>query len=73
MINLKRLTKILTKNLKKIPLLTINLNYRDFQEGIEKYCFSEYHPAFKNDDFLKTKCQEIVDHIRKNYGEDDIL
>lgn len=70
--NLRRLANLYirykTKNLKRIPLFTMTFNYPKYKaEGKKDSCMFYAHPYIAQDEFVKSKLQEVVDHIRDNY------
>lgn len=57
-----------TKNLKRIPLFVMTFNYPKYKaEGKKNSCMFYAHPNIVQDEFVKSKLQEVVDHIRDNY------
>lgn len=70
--NLRRLANLYircrTKNLKRIPLFVMTFNYPKYKaEGKKGSCMFHAHPDIAKDEFVKSKLQEVVDHIRDNY------
>lgn len=60
--------KYKTQNLTRIPLFTMTFNWEKFQKyGKKDSCMLAIHPEIANDQFLKEKLSECVDHIRDNY------
>ena len=60
-----------TKNLTRIPLFTMVLDYRKYQQdGKPGSCTFYAHPDIARDEFVKEKLGEVVDHIRDNYDLD---
>lgn len=60
-----------TKNLTRIPLFTMVFNYRKYKaDGKKDSCIMYSHPNIANDEFVKSKLQEVVDYIRDNYDLD---
>lgn len=60
-----------TKNLTRIPLFTMVLDYRKYQrDGKPGSCTFYTHPDIAQDEFVKEKLCEVVDHIRDNYDLD---
>lgn len=60
-----------TKNLTRIPLFTMLFNYRKYKkQGKKDSCTFYGHPDIANDEFVKSKLQEVVDYIRDNYDLD---
>lgn len=60
-----------TKNLTEIPLFIMIFNYRKYKaDGKKGSCAMHCHPDIANDEFVKSKLQEVVGHIRDNYDLD---
>ena len=60
-----------TKNLNRIPLFTMVLDYRKYQEDDKPGSCTFYaHPEIALDEFVKENLCEVVDHIRDNYDLD---
>lgn len=60
-----------TKNLTQIPLFTMVLDYRKYQQdGKPGSCTFYAYPEIARDEFVKEKLGEVVDHIRDNYDLD---
>ena len=60
-----------TKNLTRIPLFTMVFDYRKYQQdGKPGSCTFYAHPDIAQDEFVKEKLCEVVDHIRDNYDLD---
>lgn len=60
-----------TKNLTEIPLFTMTFDYCKYKtQGKKDSCMFYAHPNIANDEFVKSKLQEVVDHIRDNYDLD---
>lgn len=60
-----------TKNLKRISLFVMTFNYPKYKaEGKKDSCMFYAHPNIVQDEFVKSKLQEVVDHIRDNYDLD---
>lgn len=57
-----------TKNLTAIPLFVMLFDWKKFKtEGKKNSCMLHIHPNIAEDEFIKDKLQEIVDHVRDNY------
>lgn len=57
-----------TKNLKAIPLFVMTFDWKKFQkDGKKDSCILNIHPDIANDQFVREKLSECVDHIRDNY------
>lgn len=63
--------KKLTKNYKKIPLLSVFVNDDTFKDIRSIEVFP--HPSFKDDEYLKEKLTEISKYIRYNYDKGDFI
>lgn len=60
-----------TKNLTRIPLFTMTFDYRKYRrDGKTGSCTFFAHPDIAQDEFVKEKLCEVVDHIRDNYDLD---
>ena len=60
-----------TKNLTRIPLFTMTFDYRKYRrDGKPGSCTFFAHPDIAQDEFVKEKLCEVVDHIRDNYDLD---
>ena len=59
---MKLLTRLLTKNLQRVPLLRIDFNMKLFKEnGAKGSCMSVVHTVKKEDDNNKDTLNEIRD------------
>ncbi len=70
---MKIFERLLTKNAHKIPLLWFTFDLHKYESGDKKNCMVNYHPSFKDDEFIKNKCFDIIDYIRKNYDMSELL
>lgn len=62
------LKRLFTKNLKEIPLLWVNFNYKHFKDkGKENSCMLYIHPNLADDVFIKRRLEDLVEYIRDNY------
>jgi hypothetical protein len=61
--------RLLTKNFTAVPLLWIDFNYQIYKKNGEKgSCMLHVHPELRDDEFVKEKLEEIVDHVRQKYN-----
>lgn len=68
------LTKLLTKNYTKVPLLWVTFNYQEFKEhGIPGSCMCNIHPCLKEDEHIKSIVRGLCDYIRENYKMEDVI
>lgn len=66
---MRLIEKLFTKNLKEIPLLWINFNYKYFKEkGEQNSCILHIHPNLANDQHIKETLNNLTDYIRDNYN-----
>ena len=71
---MKLLTRLLTKNLQKVPLLWINFNMKKFKEnGAKGSCMCVIHPVLAGDDHIKTTLNSLCDYIREKYDMNKII
>ena len=60
-----------TKNLTQIPIFYMTFDYRKYKaQGKKDSCTMHCHPDIAQDEFVKSKLQEVVDYIRDNYDLD---
>ena len=68
------LTRLLTKNLQRVPLLRIDFNMKLFKEnGAKGSCMGVIHPVLKDDEHIKTTLNELCDYIRENYDMEKVV
>ena len=68
------LTRLLTKNLQRVPLLRVEFNMKLFKKNVAKgSCMCIIHPVLKNDDHIKITLNELCDYIRENYDMEDVV
>ena len=71
---MKLLTRLLTNNLQRVPLLRIDFNMKKFKEnGAKGSCMCVIHPILKDDDHIKTALYGLCDYIRENYNMNDVI
>ena len=71
---MKLITRLLTKNLQKVPLLRIDFNMKKFREkGAKGSCICVIHPVLKDDDHIIETMNGLCDYIRKKYDMEDII
>ncbi|MEI6296261.1 MAG: hypothetical protein WCO84_01265 [bacterium] len=67
-------TKLFTKNLTKIPLMYVFFNKKLYDEqGKQNSCLLNLHPTLKDDKFIISEMNLIVDYIRDNYDMDKLI
>lgn len=71
---LKPLTRLLTKNLQRIPLLRIDFDYKRYlRNGAKGSCDCVIHPCLKDDKHIINTMNQLCDYIRNNYDMDKII
>ena len=71
---MKLLTRLLTKNLQRVPLLRIDFNMKLFKEnGAKCPCMCVIHLVLKDDDHIKATLNELCDYIRDNYDMEKVV
>lgn len=71
---MKILTRLLTKNLQRVPLLRIDFNMKLFKEnGAKDSCMCVIHPVLKDDDRINATLNELCDYIRENYYMEKVV
>ena len=71
---MKLITRLLTKNLQKVPLLWINFNMKKFKEnGAKGSCMCNIHPMLADDEHIKSVLNDLCDYIRENYNMKDVI
>jgi len=70
---MKLLQRLLTKNLKSIPLLYVHFNYKKYKSnGAKDSCMANIHPNLRDDEFIKVMLGTLIDYIRDTYDMDKI-
>lgn len=71
---MKLITRLLTHNLQKIPLLYINFNMKKFKKnGAKNSCTCVIHPALKDDGYIIETMYGLCDYIREKYNMEDVV
>lgn len=71
---MKIITRLLTKNFTKVPLLWITFNMQKFKKyGAKGSCMCNIHPVLKGDKHITSAMNELCDYIRENYDMEDII
>lgn len=67
-------TRLLTKNLKEVPLLWINFNLKKFRKhGKTNSCMLYIHPTIRSDEYVVETLNGLVDYIRDNYDMEKLV
>ncbi len=71
---MKLLTRLLTKNLQRVPLLRIDFNMKKFKEnGAKGSCMCVIHPALKDDEHIRGTLYGLCDYIREQYDMENVI
>ncbi len=71
---MKLLTRLLTKNLQRVPLLRINFNMKKFKEnGAKDSCMCVIRPALKDDEHIGETLYGLCDYIREQYDMENVI
>lgn len=71
---IKPITRLLTKNFQRVPLLRIDFNMKKFIEnGVKGSCMCVVHPALKDDDHIIETMNGLCDYIRENYDMEKVI
>ena len=64
-----------TKGYTRIPLFMVTLDYKKFREEGKPGSCTMYnlHPGFIEDEYLQSRLQECIDHIRDNYDMEQVI
>lgn len=68
------ISRLLTYNFTKIPLLWIGFNLQKFRkDGPKDSYYCELHPELQDDQHIITVMNELCDYIRENYNMEKIV
>lgn len=71
---MKLITRLLTKNLQRVPLLRIDFDMKKYREnGAKGSCMCVIHPVLKDDDHIIETMNELCDYIREKYDMEDVI
>lgn len=71
---MKIVTRLLTRNLTRVPLLWITFNWKAFKtQGSKGSCTCHIHPSLKNDPYIIETMNDLCDYIRDNYDMEDSI
>lgn len=71
---MKLITRLLTKNLQRVPLLRIDFNMNKFREnGTQGSCMCVIHPVLKDDKHIIGTMNGLCDYIREKYDMEDVI
>ena len=71
---MKLITRLLTKNLQRVPLLRIDFNMNKFREnGAKGSCMCVIHPVLKDDKHIIGTMNGLCDYIREKYDMEDVI
>lgn len=68
------LSRLLTKNHIKIPLLWISFNFKKYKKyGTKNSCILHIHPLATMDEYVIETTKKLCDYIRGNYDMEKIV
>ena len=71
---MKLLSRLLTNNLKRVPLVNVTFNYDRYKKyGKEGSCIATAHPILSDDETLKQMFEIMVNYIRDNYDMNEVV
>lgn len=71
---MKLITRLLTKNLQRVPLLRIDFNMKKFREnGTQGSCMCVIHPVLRDDKYIIGTMNGLCDYIRDKYDMEDVI
>lgn len=71
---IKPITRLLTKNLQRVPLLRIDFNMKKFKEnGAKGSCMCVIHPVLKDDEHIIKTMNGLCDYIREKYDMEKLI
>lgn len=71
---MKPITRLLTKNLQRIPLLRIDFNMKKYKEdGAKGSCMCVIHPVLKDDVYIIETMNGLCDYIREKYDMEKLI
>ena len=71
---MRLITRLLTKNLQRVPLLRIDFNMKKYREnGAKGSCMCGIHPMLKDDDHIIEIMNGLCDYIRKKYDMEKVI
>lgn len=71
---MRLITRLLTKNLQRVPLLRIDFNMKKYREnGAKGSCMCVIHPVLKDDDHIIEIMNGLCDYIRKKYDMEKVI
>lgn len=70
---MKLITRLLTKNLQRVPLLRIDFKKKFRENGAKGSCMCFIHPVLKDDDHIIETMNGLCVYIREKYDMEDII
>lgn len=71
---IKPITRLLTKNLQRVPLLRIDFNMKKYKEnGAKGSCMCVIHPVLKDDERIIETMNGLCDYIRDKYDMEGVI
>ena len=71
---MRLITRLLTKNLQRVPLLRIDFNMKKFKKnGAKGSCMCVIHPVLKDDNYIIETMNGLCDYIREKYDMEKVI
>ena len=71
---MKLITRLLTKNLQRVPLLRIDFNMKKYRESCAKgSCMCIIHPVLKDDNHIIETMNGLCDYMREKYDMEKVI
>lgn len=71
---MKILTRLLTRNFKRVPLFWVTFNWQYYHKhGERDSCMCNIHPTLAEDEYIRASVQELVNYIREHYDMEKLL
>lgn len=71
---MKLITRFLTKNLQRVPLLRIDFNMKKYREnGAKGSCMCVIHPVLKDNEHIIETMNGLCDYIREKYDMEKLI
>lgn len=67
------ISRLLTKNFRKIPLVYVLFDLNKYRKnGAKNSCTLSLHPLLRNDEYIVTTMEALVEYIRDRYNMEEI-
>ena len=71
---MKLLTRLLTRNLTRVPLFWVTFNWPHYRKHVAKdSCMCNIHPTLAEDEYIRVSVGELMKYIREHYDMEKLL